>query len=841
MRSKVIAFTLLLLLPACNMNVGTDDLPTPGADGNIYVTATSELPTPNAEGVIVVTATPDTLAVAQSVPTIVQQVPTQQPISTSTVPPAPLVDADTLLADAEQLVRNGYYEEAVAAYQGIIAQAGLSNEVQAEAAFLLGQAAGREGLFSTAVDALTVLIDRFPDDERTPQAYFLRGDAYLGVSQWQLAIADFQQYLALRPQLVDSYAYERIGDAQLALGQTEPALASYQQAVEANRSLVPLLILREKLAQILSSVGQVDAAVAQYDAILAVARNAGYRASIELAAANVLLAAGRQAEALTRAQRIFNSFTETASAYPAMQILLDNGSTIDGWRRGQVAFNRGEYLTAIEAFNEYTSSFQLDAIPADLYLLLGRSYREIGNSDAALVAFQTLIDQYPGDPLFGEALLERGRTRFLAGDYPAAIETYLAVARDYAALTETAAEAMWRAGYLYGTQLEEFAQSRQTFVELADRYPTSEWALSGLQIAASVAVANGNNSVAEGLYGRLATITAGEDQAAAYYWAGRLARQRGDVLGSDQAFDLARQAAPGNFFSARSEDIVLGREAFQSPAQLQFTFDEVAERQAAEAWLRETFAIAQDGDLSALSPELRTDPRMVRGQELWVVGATDEALEEFDALLDEARETANVVRSYQLAHYLRDIGAYQPSIVAGADIIVASGQATLDVPPYIARFRYPAYYIDLIQPQAERYGFDPLLMLGLMRQESLFNPTAVSIANAMGLTQVIPSTAQYIAGQLNWPLFQDSDLFKPYVGVAFGAYYLDEQLRLFDGNRAAALAAYNAGPGFTLDWVRLSGGDVDTLVTTITFAETRTYIQRIYSHYTIYRSLYGVG
>jgi soluble lytic murein transglycosylase len=125
-----------------------------------------------------------------------------------------------------------------------------------------------------------------------------------------------------------------------------------------------------------------------------------------------------------------------------------------------------------------------------------------------------------------------------------------------------------------------------------------------------------------------------------------------------------------------------------------------------------------------------------------------------------------------------------------------------------------------------------------MRQESLFDAHAVSVANAKGLTQVIPSTGQYIAERLSWENFEDRDLLRPYVSVAFGAYYLDEQLRLFNGNKAAALAAYNAGPGYTQDWVRLSGGDVDALVATITFEETRRYLQRIYSHYTIYRTLY---
>lgn len=831
-------------LTACNMS--TTPLPTPDAENRIYVTATVPLPTPNDDGVIVITATPQpqsaSIAQGQSEQPVVQQntavsPPTAAP--TNTQPSTPITQPNEALARAQQQVLNGYLDEAVTTYQAILSQTDLTLETRTQAAFALGQVAVRAGAFADAVDALSFIITNAPQPERVAQAYFLRGDAYLGLSEWQAAVADFEQYLSLRPGLVDSYALERIGDAQLALGLTDSALASYEQAIAANRTLVPQLVLREKTAQILISAGRVADAVAQYDAILEVARNAPYRASIDLLAARALIDGGQTELGLARARRVFDNYTTTASAFPAMELLLNNGAEIDGWRRGQVNFARGEYLDAIEAFNDFTSSTPLADIPPDLYLLLGRAYREIGNSDAAVVAFQTLLTQYPQSPLIGAALLEQGRTRFLAGDFEAAISTYLSIARDYSALVDTAAEAKWRAGYIYGTQLSDPVRSRETFVELAAEYPQSEWARSGLTIAASVAVANGETAVAENLYGRIAAIATGEEQATAYYWVGRLARQRGDIQASDEALRLARAAAPDSFFSVRANDLVIEREAFAPPAQLRFTFDEASDRAAAEAWLRSTFGLTQTGDLGQLSAELAADPRFVRGQELWTVAAYDEAQDEFDSILDEAREAGDVLRAYQMAIYLRDLGAYLPSIVAAADVIVAAQVPTLDAPAYIARMRYPAYYVDLVQPQAAQYGFDPLLMLALMRQESLFDATAVSIANAKGLTQVIPSTATYIAGQLNWPDFQDSDLFKPYVGVAFGAYYLDEQLRLFDGNKAAALAAYNAGPGYTLDWVRLSGGDVDALVATITFDETKRYVQRIYSHYTIYRALYG--
>ncbi len=827
----IILFTLILT--ACNLQA--QQLPTPDSDNNIFITATPILPTPNADGIIMISATPDpNQAIAQGV-----QATAILP-ATATIEPTEIIDPRSLLNDADRLLREGYFEEAVFAYQAILAQI-TDPPLRAEAAFKLGQSALREGLFQEAVDSLTLLITELSSDPNIAQAYFLRGDAYLGLGLWADAIVDFQMYSQLRPGIIDSYVYERIGDAQLALGQTDAAIASYGQAINAGRLLVPQLILQERLAQIYIGAGRVSDAVAIYDSILALAQNPGYRASIELLAAQALANAELTDTAVERAIRVVQNYTETNSAYEALQILDANSIEVDSYRRALINYSYGDYLAAINAFNDFTTTHTLDAIPARLYLLLGRSYRELANWEAARVSFQTLIDQYPDDPLFGTALLERGRTYFLQGDNENAIANYTAIADNYAYLEETAAEALWRAGYLYGTQLNNYELSRETFSRLANAFPASEWALSGLQIAASSALANNQPAVAENFYNRIASTATGEDSASAFYWVGRFALERGDQSAAQTAFSQAQSAAPDSFFALRSNDILIGREAFAPPPGVNFNFDEEAERLQAEQWLRGIFSIEQSGDLHTLSPELASDPRMIRGQELWTVAAYDEARDEFDALMDEARNNRDALRSYQLAHYFRDTGDYYSSIVAGADVIVATGQSTLAVPPYLARLRYPAYFIELIQAQANTYEFDPLLMLGLVRQESLFNPNATSVANALGLAQVIPPTATYIAGKLNWQNFTETDLYRPYVGVAFGAFYLDEQLTLFDGNKAAALAAYNAGPGYTLDWYNLSGGDVDAFVATITFDETKRYVQRIYSHYTIYRELYGVN
>ena len=804
--SSALLIVLSLLSSACSLIPA--DLPdlTPNEDNVIYVTATSPPPAP----------------------------PTD-------LPPTPTIDLAALLQLGDNYMRNGYLEDAMGIYRTLVNYGeAAAPQVRAASAFRLGQAALRDGYFQQAVDALTVLIAQFPDDPQIPQAYFLRGDAWLGLSQWQPAIADLQQYLALRPGLIDSYVYERIADAQIALGQTDAALQNYGRAIQAKRSTVPLLVLREKLAQIHISLAQPSDAVAQYDAILAVARNIPYRANISLTAAQTLLNAGEVEAGLNRMNLVFSSYAGTATAYQALQQLAAQGQAFDGFQRGRSAFIAGDYQAAIDAFNEYTSTRQLAAIPAELYLMLGRAYRAIGNFEAAAVTFQVIIDRYPQDPLFGDALLERGRTRFLAGDIPAAIRIYLSIADAYGDLEQAAGEALWRAGYLYGTS-GEAGLSRRVFVRLADAYPNHELTVNGLFIAASAAVQNQEWSIAENLYARIASLTAGEDQAAAYLRVGQLAIQRGEQNVASEAFDLAIAAAPDSYFAARAADIRIGRRPFQAPAAYQFTFDVQADVLAAEAWLRQTFAIAETGDLWHLSAALNADARMIRGRELHAVGAFSEAFTEFEDLVDEARENGDALSSYRLAIYLRGIGAFRESIIAAANLIIASQMGTLQAPPFIARLRFPDYYIDIIRPTAEQREIDLLLILSLIRQESLFNTYATAAAGEKGLMQVIPSTAQYIAEQLEWPDYQHSDLFRPYAGVAFGAYYLDEQLDLFDQNAIAALAAYNAGPGRAFDWNALAGGDPDLFMTTITIDSTRKYVQYIYRNFTIYRELYSRG
>jgi soluble lytic murein transglycosylase len=768
--------------------------------------------------------------------------PTETPAPTNTPMPTltstPDLAPDVALRVGDRYLLDGYWEEAASTYNLVIARAESTDDQRAAAAFGKGRAALRAGLFDVGVEALTLLIDRYPSDYRTPQAYFLRGDAYLGLSNWAAALSDFQRYLQLRPNVIDSYAHERIGDAQLALGQFDAALSSYNLATQSTRSTAPAMALREKVAQVYLSSGDITNAISQYDGILAVAQNPPYRAQIDYTAAQALIEGGSIAAGVGRLARIVREYPGTEQALLAMQTLLENGQAVDAYARGRVYYLNGDYQNAIIAFNEYSTIAPLEDIPAELYLLLGRAYREVGNAPAALVAFETIVKQYPVDELLGTALLEQGRTRFLSGDTQGAIEFYQGIARDYAYLIDTASEALWRVGYLYGTN-EQRSLSEQTFRELAERFPNTEQTVSGLKIAAAQALAAGDTAGADVLYSRVAGLTTGEDRAEAFLQVGRFALQRGDTQNANLAFDQVILAAPDTYYSARAADLKQGTAPFVQPVSYRFEFDDVAAVAEAETWLREKYAIPPEtsSPLWVMSPELEADPRVIRGRELWMVGAFDAAEIEFLNILDEY-ETDGLA-SYRLALFMRGLGAYYPSVVGAANIIRTARVSTLEAPSYIARMRYPAYYRDVVLRISEERGIDPLLLLSLIRHESLFDTNATAAAGEKGLTQVIPDTAAYIAEQLEWQDYQHADLFRPHAGIAFGAFFLDEQLERFDGNVYAALAGYNAGPGRAISWLELAGDDPDAFMAAITIDSTRLYIQRIYSHYNVYRALYG--
>ena len=332
-----------------------------------------------------------------------------------------------------------------------------------------------------------------------------------------------------------------------------------------------------------------------------------------------------------------------------------------------------------------------------------------------------------------------------------------------------------------------------------------------------------------------------EGQARAYLWIGKTQEKLGDAAASQAAWKQAQSLDSTGYYSLRARDLLLGRAPFESAPILNLEVDLAKERLEAASWVRLTFSLPADTDLGGPGA-LASDPRFVRGAELWELGFYDEARLEFEDLRQAV--SASPADTFRLANYLMDIGLYRSGITAARQVLTLAGldehSASLQVADYFNHLRYGTYFRELIEPAAQLNGFDPLFLFSVVRWESLFESFVYSNQSAGGLMQIMPDTGLEIAGHMGWPLFYEPKMLeRPLVSVKMGAFYLATTCDIQDGNLFAQLAAYNGGPYAAPVWLLLAPDDPDLFLEVVRAAETRDYIRGIYETYNIYRTLYS--
>ena len=151
------------------------------------------------------------------------------------------------------------------------------------------------------------------------------------------------------------------------------------------------------------------------------------------------------------------------------------------------------------------------------------------------------------------------------------------------------------------------------------------------------------------------------------------------------------------------------------------------------------------------------------------------------------------------------------------------------------QMRFPLAYNQQVLKIAQQQRVSPPLLFAIARQESAFAADAKSPAGALGLMQLMPSTARYTARKAG-VRYRKHDLLTPETNITLGSHYINELLTQFDGNRILASAAYNAGPSRVKKWLASSDQQLahDIWVETIPFKETRKYVQNILAYSVIY-------
>jgi len=358
--------------------------------------------------------------------------------------------------------------------------------------------------------------------------------------------------------------------------------------------------------------------------------------------------------------------------------------------------------------------------------------------------------------------------------------------------------------YVLGDMLAdrgEWAGAARWFDELIARYPADLRAsLARFRLAAQ-ALRDGLGDSASALY--RAEVAAGAPQRmSARFWLGKLALLSGDSTGARASWlALAREDSIG-YYGLRAR-----REVSLPP-------------------LRFAAAPAPAPSASIVAALGRVDTLLLAG-------------------LDTAAQAE--VRTILARAPQQDLDA----LLAWSDGLARRGfgpaavrfgwQAALKAPndPRVLRAIFPWPNRRAVEGEAAEFGVDPLLLVAIVRQESVFDAEALSPAGARGLAQLLPGTAALTARGLDVTFYPEW-ITVPDLNLHLGAAHLQELLQRFPGRVDAAVAAYNAGTAPVIRWLARPGADdPDQFIEAIPYQETRGYVRSVLRNRELYRALYA--
>ena len=756
--------------------------------------------------------------------------------------PSPTPTPEVRVATGDQAFLNGDYDRALSEYQAALDN---SNDPAVHAAALWGLGRDEYAVKNNgrALEFLWQLTDQYPASPNADRAYFLIGEIYMLLQRYTEAAQAYTVYLALRPGVIDAYVQERRGDAYNANGNYSDAISAYKIALAAPH-IGDDTALQIKIARSYVSMGDTTTALGMYDAITAATSNDYVKAQMDLLSGQIFQSLGQTDQAYQRFLDSVNNYPLAYDSYSALVVLVNAGIPVDDMNRGLVDYFAGQYGYALDAFQRYLTNNQQNDGTVVYYKAL-TLYR-LGQYEDAITAWELFIQNYPDNPHWVDAWDGDASLPGLAytqwywlNQYDSAAQTLLTFIQKSPNDPSTPYFLMDIARIQ--ERSDKLEEALKTWEQVANEYPSSDLVPQALFWAGITRYRLGKYNDALVTFQRdsiLSTIP--DDQARAFFWIGKAQQALGNATSAQSTWQQTASLDPTDYYSLRAQDMLFNRQPFTSTTTYNFNVDWVKEQKDAEAWIRVTFNLPTDTDLSTTS-SLITDPRLIRGTELWRLDQSSDASLEFNSLQTDIEQ--NPADTYRLANYLLSLGLYNPAIFAIRQILTLAGMntqaQTLAAPTYFNHFRYGLYFQDLILPAAQQTGFDPLLLFSIIRQESLFDKYANS-GYAIGLMQITPDTGQLIADNLGWPPnYSQDDLSRPLVSIGLGTSYLMTQRNRSNGDLFTVLASYNAGPETAPIWRDLSGPDSDLFVEVIRFDETRNYIRSIYEIYCMYRSLYG--
>ena len=413
-----------------------------------------------------------------------------------------------------------------------------------------------------------------------------------------------------------------------------------------------------------------------------------------------------------------------------------------------------------------------------LYLLMELARDRDDTVDQQRIVSE-MESRFPSSPWLAEALFSSGNMYLLKRDYPNAVEYYWYLAHHFPS-TKDAASAHWRAGWLSYRQ-KLYPEAASLFDEQIRLYPSAT------------------------------------ETVAALYWRGRLYESQDHNPGQAAANYRAIVRAYQHFFYAqmsRARLAALGDTLPVTTPQLD-NYQPIAAPNLVDTFpadsphLARARLLANAGMNEYIAQEIAADPN----SESW-------------SGLAEAQIYASYGETFRAMRALKRALPYSASAPIKS------------IPLAYWRILFPEPYWDTIKTESAKNNLDPYLVASLIRQESEFNPSVISYANAWGLMQLLPSVGKAMAREEGIAHFQTFQLLDPETNIRLGTRYLRQMLDRFGGVQEYALAAYNAGDSRVADWEAAGPyAGMDEFVESIPFTQTREYVQAILRNEEIYRAI----
>jgi soluble lytic murein transglycosylase len=382
-----------------------------------------------------------------------------------------------------------------------------------------------------------------------------------------------------------------------------------------------------------------------------------------------------------------------------------------------------------------------------------------------------------------EALFSSANMYMLRRDYPTAVGYYSYLATHFPENTNAAA-AHWRAGWLsYREGL--FADASRMFDEQIRLYPGAKETVSAIYWRGRLYEMQDHKPAnAAANYRTLI-------RAYQHFFYAQMARQRLAALGN------AQPVAQPQLDSLQAPPVPALQESFPADSP----------------HLAKARLLANAGLNDYIAQEIAADP----GSSSW-------------SALAEAQIYASYGETYRAMRALKRALPY------------AATASIKSIPLVYWRILFPKPWWETIKTESAKNNLDPYLVASLIRQESEFDPSVVSYANAYGLMQLLPSTGKTLAREEGISHFETFQLLDPEMNIRLGTRYLRQMLDKFGGVQEYALAAYNAGDGRVVDWQSAGPyNGIDEFVESIPFTQTREYVEAISRNEETYRAIDAVA